>query len=233
MVSKLKQRVQAEAFILKSIPYSDHHRILSVLTPHHGRLDLIALGAQKSKKRSLGLLDYLNHLKIEFHQSGRGSLLQLDQVDLLESFEGIRKDWDRVQTALEWMKLLQDTLKPQGSVPGLFFLLQKSLNALSTGTGPWEDLVFRREALSLLGYQLQLEQCTRCGLPHSPQAFFLPEEGGMHCGDCHQTGGLELRGGFFPQDPWSFSEGAPSWVSKRGRQARKVLDRAFQSYFDT
>ncbi len=231
MVSKIGHRQKEEAFLLKSVDYSDNHRILSMFTSSQGRLDFIALGAQNSKKRFSGVLDYLNCLRIDFIKPSRGSLLQLESVELIQEYTALRSDYDRMQAALSWLKLLHQVLKPYGVVPGLFLLMNEGFSALEQGDGLWEDIVFRRKALGLLGYGLQLEYCTHCGNSEGNFCHFLLEEGGMVCESCHPLKKNPIMGGFFSKFPWEFSTEPPQWLKDRGAQARKILDEAFQNYF--
>lgn len=147
-----------QAFLLRTVNYGDNHRIVSLLTKAHGRVDMIALGAKKSQKRSHGLLDFLNQLHVEYQVSPRGGLYQLKELSLLASYPQIRSDYDLLMMALEWFRLLAKILQQDSSLPKLFESLQQALAALEFFQEPQTvDVSFRYQALAALGYELQTE----------------------------------------------------------------------------
>lgn len=111
MVSEIKTPSGEEGFLIRSIDYGDHHRILNFFTKGKGRLDLIALGAKKSQKRFSGLLDYFNQLHLFYRANPRGSLGRLEEVQLIQTFPGIREDFEKSMVGLGWIKFLRDVLR--------------------------------------------------------------------------------------------------------------------------
>lgn len=221
--------------MIRSVDYGEDHRILSFLTRGRGRLDAIALGAKKSLKRFGPALDFLNHLKIEFQSGAKSGLRRLTQVELIRTHPAIRSDYDRTWTALEWFKLLNQALREEGAVPGLFEVLEHHLEILGAHCSGLADQAFRFHVLRTLGYSLELTRCNRCHARPAQVATFVPADGGLLCASCHAPQASEIRAHFFPAQ--MFSE--PWWESladqrfkenNAGGEREKILAEAM-AYF--
>lgn len=227
----MKTYKKEEAFLLRSVDYGDHHRILSFLTKSQGRVDCIALGAQKSQKRfPPGVLDFLNHLSLQYQSHPRGGLHHLKQVDMVHTFPGLRAHYDRLQSSLAWCALLARVLKQEGPVSGLFSLFQKGLSFLEKEDPVVVDLVFRRHLLSVLGYQLQLKHCVRCeqGAPKRGVAHF--SQGGLLCDACHGDQSKERFYSFLSEihGQWPGEKEGVFWQDWEKKEVRALMERAFE-----
>ncbi len=231
MVSQVTSSVRDKAYLLRSIDYGESHRILNFLTSEHGRVDLMALGAKKSRKRFSGALDFLFCLSLEFQPGLGGGLGRLIQCNLEEDYPLVRGDYSCCVLSLEWLKLLSKVLSHGGAVPGLFSVLRDCLRALESSEGPWVDLVFRRWTLNAMGYQLELSRCVRCGITDAESFRFLPQSGGLLCPRCqtHPEGFLISRP--FPQDIWALETKSSPLSEADLAVARTVLAAAIQEFF--
>ncbi|MEI7973824.1 MAG: DNA repair protein RecO [Bdellovibrio sp.] len=131
------------AFVLRRTPYGEADWIVQLLTSAGGRISLLARGARKSVKRFGGGVLEPTHLVRFIHRESRqsGGLGVLVEADLVDAFEGLREDFDRLSLALEVVDAVrrvaqEDDVQNQS----LFDLLGNSLSALSK-TG--DSLSFR------------------------------------------------------------------------------------------
>lgn len=129
--------MKEKVFILKKVRYGDADLILHVLTPKGARLGLFARAALKSRKRfGGGVLEpthYVNVLYDEKSGQSNQSLHTLKEASLLESFSGLRTDYQRLETALHFIQLVHDA-SHEGEVHAeeVFNLLGNALKAAET-----------------------------------------------------------------------------------------------------
>ena len=105
-MSERRQRLyRTEAIVLKRRDFGEADRLLTVFTPEHGKLVLLAKGVRKTKSRKAG------HVELFTHGTwlvARGRTWDLvTQADTIEPFVGLREvarvgrggDHDREQDA--------------------------------------------------------------------------------------------------------------------------------------
>ncbi len=210
--------IKEVGFLLRGVHYGDHHRILSFLTAEHGRVDLIALGAKKSVRRFAGVLDFLNCLGMEYQLNPRGELGRLEHVELKDSFDQLRKDYQMTMIVLQWNQLLHKVLPVGHKVAGVFELLHKSMFQLSEHAVETIDFLFRRELLSRLGFHLELSRCVQCQRNDPIGYRFSPERGGLECTVC------------LPSSPSKVLGQTVSSDSESTKVLRKFIDESY-AYF--
>lgn len=220
-----QQLYEDEAFLIRSIPYGDHHRILAFLTSAQGRIDAIAYAAQNSRKRFSGALDFIHCLKICIKPGEGQRLANLVSCDLQEDFTYVRESYSASITALEWIRLISKAIPQQQKVEGAYALLKTSLIHLQDNSFNKIDLQFRFKLLEILGFRLQLSCCSKCLSPEKEKFYFYLEAGGLLCEQCAP----DLKGhalspyDFVTELPQAFQSQAP---------LRQVLDEAFSYFLD-
>lgn len=130
--------IQERVFILRKVRYGESDLILSCLTSSGARVSLMARGAMRSKKRfGGGVLEPTHYVQVVYDTSRtRGasqSLYLLKEAELLQGFEGLRSDYNRLELALHCVQRISDVVKegdPDSSE--LFNLLGNTLRALET-----------------------------------------------------------------------------------------------------
>jgi DNA repair protein RecO (recombination protein O) len=135
--------------VLRVTKYSEADLIVTGLTPDFGKLSLIARGALKSKKRfSGGLLESTHALKVDFIKSKKeGGLGTLSEAQLKEDFAGLRTEYDRLQTALRILGVI-DKISQEGDphAQDLYHLTGHSLKVLQKASDLqifWSHFVLR------------------------------------------------------------------------------------------
>lgn len=113
------------ALVLGSTRYRDFDLILDLFTLSHGRIKAFARSALRSQKRFGGsTLEPLNHIKVQIRQnskaSGENVLHQLDSADLLNSFLGLRQNYQTLERSLFVARLLSDFLNEDHAEPTVF-----------------------------------------------------------------------------------------------------------------
>lgn len=108
--------------------------ILKFLDSEGEKLEAIARGAKKSKKRfSGGLLEPLNFMELSFSLPSQPSsqLWTLNEAQLIYDFAGLRVDYDRIKLALYLLKLVTRVDLESGSSE-VFDLLLHALKSAET-----------------------------------------------------------------------------------------------------
>src|SRR5579864_3749824 len=81
---------RTEAIVLKGYDYGEADRILTLLTPHLGKLSAIAKGVRRTKSRMSGHVDLFTRSSLLV---ARGRQLDIvTQADTLENFRPVRTD---------------------------------------------------------------------------------------------------------------------------------------------
>ncbi|HJV66074.1 MAG TPA: DNA repair protein RecO [Geomonas sp.] len=150
------RKSEVEAIVLRLTDYGEADRIVSLFTLEHGKLQGIARGAKKSRKRFGGALDPFAHLKIQLQQgNGLASLLSADIVGI---FPGIRGDLAKIGTAAYACELVERLTPDEEASPRLFRLLYCYLERLDTAPlAPSDRRFFAVNLLKILGYQPELD----------------------------------------------------------------------------
>ncbi|MGH7241239.1 MAG: DNA repair protein RecO, partial [Candidatus Saccharimonadales bacterium] len=116
------------AIILKRTDYGEADRILTVLTPDHGKLRLMAKGVRRVKSKLAGGIELFSVSHITYIP-GRAEIGTLVSTRLDKHYGSIIKDIERVQLGYELIKQLDKTTEDEVE-PIYFDLLQQSFEAL-------------------------------------------------------------------------------------------------------
>jgi DNA repair protein RecO (recombination protein O) len=174
-----------EGIVLRTHKLGEADRIVSVITPHHGKVRAVAKGVRKTKSRFGARLEPPTHLALLFYE-GRGDLDIVTQCDTLDHFRAIRDDLDRLTRAVSMLEAT-DQLSLEGEAnPALFQMLLGALRALAGASGPLVVPGFFLKVLALEGFRPEVEQCIECGETDGLVAFDL-DSGGVRCQD-HRVG---------------------------------------------
>lgn len=126
--------LKKRTIILKKVAYQESDLILKVLTSSGEKLDVMAKGAQKSKKRfGGGVLDPLNYTELTFapKKNKNSTWLYLNEAQMLYDFAGIRTDYDRIKMALYFLKVVTK-VELESDSSYVFDLLLHALRASET-----------------------------------------------------------------------------------------------------
>ncbi len=94
--------------VLKSTPFSESDLILKGLSENGNQMSFIAKGALKSKKRFVGgVLEPSSFIGVEYRPA-KNSLHKLRQAWFINTFLGLRKDYDRLELAFYFLKVVGD-----------------------------------------------------------------------------------------------------------------------------
>ncbi len=175
---------QTEAIIIKKTKLGEADRILTLYTPHLGKIQAVAKGVRRPRSKLSGHLELLTHSQVSL---ARGK--NLDTVtgsQTINSFLSVKSDLELISYALYVIELLNKFTEEHIENYPLFRLLLETLKQLEQGNN--NELVLRYFELHLLshvGYRPQLQNCVLCRSPLSPVTnSFSATAGGMLCPGC-------------------------------------------------
>ena len=178
---------QTEAIIIKKTKLGEADRILTLYTPHLGKIQAFAKGVRRPRSKLSGHLELLTYSQVSLAR-GRN----LDTIigsQTINSFLPLKSDLELTSYALYVAELIDKFTADEVENYPLFQLLLETLERLCEASD--KELVLRYFELHLLdkvGYRPQLQQCVSCHLPLEPvNNSFCPGAGGMLCPNCSQN----------------------------------------------
>lgn len=125
--------------VLSRTDYGEADRILTLLTPDHGKLRLMARGVRRSKSKLAGGIELFSTADITFIH-GRGEIGTLISARLVKYYSSIVRDIDRVQLGYELIKTLNRATEDHPE-PAYFDILEQAYAALDDPSIP-ADLIY-------------------------------------------------------------------------------------------
>jgi DNA repair protein RecO (recombination protein O) len=193
---------KTDAIVIRSLPYGESDKIVTLFTQKFGKVKGIAKGARRSRKRFQNALGLFSHLRLIFFDREGMGLARIDSSDILHNFPKIREDLKKILYGNYYLELINEMAGERETNNGAFQLLLSFLSNLET-TEPQEEQLrlFEIRMLSLFGYRPNMRGCDRCKkdweiLRDSPVAFFSLERGALVCEKC-----AGLRNNLIPISP--------------------------------
>ncbi|MBJ6752515.1 DNA repair protein RecO [Geomonas anaerohicana] len=150
------KNTEAEGIVLRLTDFGEADRIVTLFTLEQGKLQGVARGAKRSKKRFAGALEPFAHLKLQLHLGT--SLPTLSSADIVGIFPGIRADLARIGCAAYACELVERLTPEDEPNPRLFRLLYCYLERLNDApASPSDRRFFAVNLLKILGYQPELQ----------------------------------------------------------------------------
>jgi len=178
---------QTEAIIIRKVKFGEAHRVLTLYTPHLGKIRAVAKGISRSKSKLAGHLELLTYSMVSLAR-GRN----LDTIigsQTINTFLPLKSNLQLTSCALYAAELVDQFAEDQIENQPLFRLLLETMQRLCQHSD--NELILRYFEMHLLsetGYRPQLNECVSC---HAQlQAVinsFSSSAGGMLCPNCHPT----------------------------------------------
>jgi DNA repair protein RecO (recombination protein O) len=184
----MRRIIRAEAICLRVQDYKESSKLVTLLTPDHGRVSGLAKGARRPRSKFGAALDVFARLRVIYHWHESGSLYTISDAELLRAHSGIAQLPGRYVAAEQLAEFALRTAHPQDPNPQLFNLLAVYLDTLEGTETGFAALVcsFLLKAASFAGFRPELRRCLRCRRPLAGKAavIFDPRHGGVICSGC-------------------------------------------------
>lgn len=170
-----------EGVVLKAIKLGEADRIITFFTRYNGKVQAVAKGIRKTKSRFGGRLEPFSRVDLILYR-GR-SLDTVTSVDIVESFKGVRDNYETLTAAASLAELVDKVTPDRERALPVYALLVSGLKALSAGGASTVVPAFFVKLLSISGYHPQLRVCSGCGSQGDLAGFSAPL-GGVICASC-------------------------------------------------
>ncbi|MDX1645299.1 MAG: DNA repair protein RecO [Thermoanaerobaculia bacterium] len=183
------QLVSSEAIVLDVFDLHEVDRIVTLLTPEHGRIKGVAKGARRKYSRFAGQLQTLAKVDATWFVKGDRELVRLSGLELKRSAEKLSNDLDALLVGGYLADHMLEFVQENEESRHFYRLLDSAVEALLGGLDP--RLVaryFEVWTLRLAGiFPVPLE-CPQCGRRFSEVGAGLPRgEYALLCRACHHS----------------------------------------------
>ncbi len=184
----LGQRVRVystEAVALKRMDYGEADRIVTLFTPHVGKLRVMAKGVRRATSRMAGHLELFAHSQLLL---ARGRDLDVvTQATTIEPLREVRDDLQKSSYAYHLAELVDAFLQDRDPHPDLFALLVDSLMTVGRDEVGADAVArhFELRLLTTLGFGPELRNCLECRNEIRAEAnWYSVTNGGVLCPPC-------------------------------------------------
>jgi len=179
------ETIKARGLVLREYEAGESDKRLLLLCKDHGRMMIYARGARKPKSKFMAAAQLFTYSDFILTK-GRG-FYALAQAQVIESFYGLRTDYDCLTGAHLVVEVCEKTLLEDIACDDLLLLALKSLGYLNKNTLPPLQIisVFFMRFYAYYGLTPDVDACTVCGDDMSGEAFFCAE--GLVC-KAHKPG---------------------------------------------
>ena len=175
---------QTEAIIIKKTRLGEADSILTLYTPHLGKIQGFARSLRKPKSKLAGHLELLTHSQVSLAR-GR-NLDTITGSQTIKSFLPLKSDLWLTSCALYTTELINQFTADHIENYPLFQLLLETMEQLCQASN--QELTLRYFELHLLnevGYRPQLQHCVTCHVSLEPTTnSFCSSAGGILCPNC-------------------------------------------------
>jgi DNA repair protein RecO (recombination protein O) len=157
-------------------------RLLTLLTPRHGKMDVIAKGARKLASAKTGHVELFTRADMLIH-TGRDLGIAV-QAEMVEPYLGLRENLERSAFANYCVELLDRfTATAEDDTSGVFQLLDETLQRLADDDDPRLAVrYYEMRLLDQVGFRPELLECVVGRDPILPEdQFFSVVQGGVVC----------------------------------------------------
>jgi DNA repair protein RecO (recombination protein O) len=176
---------QTEAIVIKKTKLGEADSILTLFTPHLGKIQGFAKSLRKPKSKMAGHLELLTYSMVGFSR-GRGSIDTITSAQTINAFLPIRNDLWLSSCGLYTAEIVHQFTAEHQENEEIFQLLRATMERLCQDEN--KEITLRYFELHLLesaGYRPQLRECITCHRPLEPVInHFSPAGGGMLCPEC-------------------------------------------------
>jgi len=178
---------QTEAIIIKKTKLGEADRILTLYTPHLGKIQAVAKGVRRPRSKMAGHLELLTHSQVSLAR-GR-NLDTITGSQTINSFLPLKSNLELTSRALYAIELVDQFTADHIENYPLFQLLLETMHQLcQAGDNELVLRYFELHLLNAVGYRPQLQRCVSCRATlASTTNSFCSNAGGMLCPNCSQS----------------------------------------------
>lgn len=170
------------AIILKRRDFGEADRMLTIITPLHGKQDVLAKGARKITSTKMGHVELFTRVDLLVN-AGRDFGI-VSQAEMTEAYQPLREDLTRGAYAAFAAELLDRFVEEGEEEPrALFTLFDEALGRIANEPEPRLAVIYyEMRLLDLAGFRPEVQECVIGHEPVEPQdQVFSFVDGGVIC----------------------------------------------------
>jgi DNA repair protein RecO (recombination protein O) len=175
---------KAEGVVLRSRAWGEADRIVTLLSPQHGKIPAIAKGARRPRNRLAAGTQLFSY--IDILAAAGASLDSISQCEIIDSFRDLRDDLDKMTYGAYIAEMVDELIPEHEPDEELFALVLDLFNLLRCRNPRIVVVIAALKLFSRAGYRPQVGSCVQCnrrsGL--ADDILFSASLGGMLCGNC-------------------------------------------------
>jgi DNA repair protein RecO (recombination protein O) len=188
-----------DAIVLSRFDYGEADRIMTIFTPTHGKLKVIAKGVRRTTSRLGGALEPLAELRVQLARGRNFDVVT--QVEVTHAWLRLRDSLESAATAWYLAELAERSIEERHEAEGLYALLRRAYELLDEGmdagrVARWYEMYLADE----MGVRPEVDRCVECDrmLEADEEFRWVPPLGGVLCCRCpgppQDRAGLSLEG---------------------------------------
>ena len=179
------RRYVTDAIVLSRFDLGEADRVLTLITPEHGKLKAIAKGIRRTTSRLGGSLEPFAELNIAL---ARGRTFDVvTEVRVGHAWLRLRDSLESAATAWYLAEMADRSLEERHEAREIYALLRRAYELLDAGMAPgrvarWYEMHLADE----LGQRPEVDRCVECDrtLEATETFRWVPPLGGVICGRC-------------------------------------------------
>lgn len=176
-----------DGIIIQLRTHRDFDQIVTFYFRRHGKMNVVARGAKRSRRRFIGLIGKFNHLDCELKKNKNSSLMELQEASLINACMTNAKTFESLIYGSYLLDLVLHFSKENQASSELFDITLASINGIAKNKNA-ENIIrrFEWDILTITGYKPELNNCIRCRKErnNNQNALFYTREGGIVCQGC-------------------------------------------------
>lgn len=181
---------KSQGYVLKRFNLGEADRIITFITPDHGKLKAVARGVRRMKSKLAGHLELFSHVELQIAKGK--SLDVITSARLIDAPPEF--DYDQLSRAYLYAQMLDVLIDEDNTPHDCYLLTEMTLKDLvAYGATATNELYFKLRLATVLGYQPELVACVRCGATGPDREYFFePSLGGIVDTACRLPGSLPM-----------------------------------------
>ena len=175
--------VKTKGIIIQESISSDYDKMLTMLTPGLGKINISAKGARRPKSALLAGSQFLCFGEYILYKGS--NVYSMNSCEVIEVFYNIRVDLDKLECASNITKIISQVTTENENT---YRVLQLYLNTLHMISQTDKNLslilsVFKLRLLKILGFGPNIQECVSCKKKEDLIAFSI-KDNGFKCSVC-------------------------------------------------
>ena len=185
--------LEVKGVVIRTVNLSESDRIITILTEQHGTISAYANNSRSLKSRYMAAAQLFCYGSYVLYK--KGDRFWVREVELIESFFGLRDSVERMALAAYLCEVLSDVTTADAD-PETLRLALNCLYAIANGLAPIGKIkaVFEFRLAASIGFMPDLDGCAECGRENG--VLYLDIMDGVTvCAECREYVATEQRQG--------------------------------------